>query len=45
MQATGMHALAPRDSALDHMRKHLLAIVNVVAIFFYPCLPNSISGG
>ena len=30
-----MHALAPpRDSAVDHMRKHLLVIFNVLAIFF-----------
>jgi hypothetical protein len=29
-----MHALAPRDPAVDHMRKHLLVIVNIVDIFF-----------
>jgi hypothetical protein len=47
MQACTHWAL-PRDSAVDHMRKHLLVIVNVLAtifLFLSACLPNPISGG
>lgn len=35
-----MQASPPRDSAVDHMRKHLLVIVNVLAIFFLSAQPN-----
>jgi len=34
--------LAPRDSAVDHMRKHLLVIVNVVAIFLFLVCPTQL---